>query len=153
MNGNIVIANLIWLFHVLVVAFVIIVPFLDTPYLHILHLAFGTSLLVHWYGNSNVCSLSVMEAKFRGLHYTQSFTHQFIAPVYEVSSTDWSKICYMTTIVLMLLSFYKLVTSLKFADAWRCLQEKKKSIIMSHMSFQEKVMEYARCFRPIFEYP
>jgi hypothetical protein len=101
----------------------LIVPFTNIPYYLLLHITFSISLLVHWWNNSNVCSLSIFEAKLRGVEYTNSFTHKFIGPVYEISNTTWSKICYIVTIVLMILSAYKLWTSPAIKNAYYQVQK------------------------------
>ena len=48
-------ANLIWIFHTLVILFILLGPFLNSPALWVLHITFSFSLLVHWYGNNNMC--------------------------------------------------------------------------------------------------
>ncbi|NBP13293.1 hypothetical protein EBU95_02715 [bacterium] len=142
------IANAISSFHLLVVLFVLFAPFLGHPALWILHISFCVTLLVHWWGNSNVCSLSYMESSLRGLDYTQSFTHQFIAPVYDISKTEWSKIVNNITIVLLLLSVYFLYTSDAFKSALECYRQKKVQYKDSPLS--KRTLEYWKCFHPLF---
>jgi len=108
---NIILANMINLFHIIVILFVLFIPFSNIPMLLLLHIVFSMSLLVHWYNNNNQCSLTLLESKLRGLDVTESFTYKFIAPLYDVSKTDWSKICYSFTIVLMIVSIYRLYNS------------------------------------------
>ena len=108
---NIILANMINLFHIIVILFVLFIPFSNVPMLLLLHIVFSMSLLVHWYNNNNQCSLTLLESKLRGLDVTESFTYKFIAPLYDVSKTDWSKICYSFTIVLMIVSIYRLYNS------------------------------------------
>lgn len=119
-TSNILLANIVSIFHTLVVLFVLITPFFDIPYFLILHFTFCVSLLVHWWGNSNVCSLSVIESKLRGLNYTESFTHKFVSPIYDISKTTWARICYIITIVLMGISAYKIYNSSKWQEAIQC---------------------------------
>ena len=145
-------ANVVFVFHCLVVAFVVLVPLTYIPALHIIHITFSISLLVHWYCNSNVCSLSMIESKLRGLDYTESFTHRLIGPVYEISKTAWSRFCYIFTILLLCISLYKLVNSTKWKQAWDMFN--KKSLEFKNqdkeISWRSKIMTYICCFEPLF---
>jgi hypothetical protein len=118
-----VLANLISFFHILVILFILIAPFTNTPYLWILHVAFGVSLLVHWIGNNNMCSLSVFESQLRGLDYTESFTHKFVAPMYDVSKSTWSTICYIIVVILTSISIYKIYNSDRVYSSLKCFSE------------------------------
>lgn len=120
MTQNKLVADVIWLFHLGVVIFVIITPFLKYSSLYLLHIVFCFSLLVHWWNNNNVCSLSVLESQLRGLDYTQSFTHKFIGPVYDVSKTEWANVTSYATIGLMIFSIYRLYNSPNFDKMIHC---------------------------------
>jgi hypothetical protein len=69
-------ADLVFLFHCLIIIFVLFAPFTNIPAILILHITFAICLFTHWYANSNVCSLTVLEANLRGLDRTDTFTHQ-----------------------------------------------------------------------------
>lgn len=144
---NETLANLVSAFHGLIVLFVLLVPFLDTPYFFVLHFTFCVSLLVHWWGNSNVCSLSVLESKLRGLDYTESFTHQFVGPLYDISKTTWSRVCYIVTIILMCMSAYKIYTSNKWSEALRCYNIVNTDPKYKDLPFYKKIVLYFDCFR------
>jgi len=155
MNGqncktNVFLANCISMFHALVVVFVMLAPFLDIPSLLIVHITFSISLLVHWWGNSNVCSLSVLESKLRGLNYTESFTHKFIAPVYDISKTTWSRISTFTVIVLMILSLYFLLNSEKWCKAVQCFKHMRNDANVQALNFFNKLKAYSSCFHLLF---
>lgn len=144
MNGdpNILLANCVWAFHVAVVLFVLLAPFSNVSSLLVLHVTFSLSLLVHWWGNSNVCSLSVMESQLRGVDYTNSFTHQFIAPVYDMSKTTWSTVCYVTTIMLACISLYNISNS----DKWQSVKDCLSNVQGSEIPFYHKLFKYIACF-------
>ena len=110
---NIVLANFIFMFHTLIILFILFAPFIDIPAILILHITFSICLLVHWWANNNICSLSLLESKLRGMDHTESFTHKFIAPIYDISQTEWSRICIIITIILLCISSYKLYYSKK----------------------------------------
>lgn len=110
-DTNIFLANCISIFHIVIILFVLIAPFTNMISLLILHVVFCLSLLVHWIGNNNTCSLSYFESKLRGMDYTESFSHKFIGPIYDISNTSWSNMCYIITIFLMILSIYLIYKS------------------------------------------
>ena len=87
-STNIFLANCISIFHTLVVLFVLLAPFIDIPAILILHITFSVCLLIHWWANNNICSLSYIESQLRGTDHTESFTHKFIAPIYDISKTE-----------------------------------------------------------------
>lgn len=138
-----ILADLVRLFHIFIIAFVVVAPFINNTAILVLHITFCFSLLVHWSTNSNVCSLSVFESKLRGLDYTQSLTHQFIAPVYDVSQTQWSTFCTLATIVLMFISAKKLYDSGIWSTVKSCYNDNKEK----GMSWAHNVAE---CLMPIF---
>lgn len=147
---NLFLANVINLFHIIVILFVILIPFSKVPMLLLLHIVFSLSLLVHWYNNNNQCSLTLFESKLRGLDVTESFTYKFIAPLYDVSKTEWSKICYSFTIVLMIISMYKLYNSKRLQVAFRCFSEKRKEEEWISGTFYDKLRISNKCFRNLF---
>lgn len=113
---KIILANLIFIFHLAIILFVIIAPFSGMPSILILHIVFGLSLLLHWKLNSDVCSLSVFESGLRGVNYKETFTHKFIAPVYNVSNTSASNICWTSVIILICISFINLAQTNQFKN-------------------------------------
>jgi hypothetical protein len=154
-GGNILLANIIYIFHIFVVLFVVLTPFVfyNTSQLLVLHITFTISLLLHWWGNSNVCSLSYMESKLRGLDYTESFTHKFIAPIYDISQTTWSKICYIITIVVLSLSLYHVYHVKDWKHSWECFKNKCNDIYTQpeyqQLSFLQRMSLYFECLHII----
>lgn len=100
-NKALVLADVIWSFHFIIVLFIIIAPFTNIPSLLFLHITFSICLIVHWYSNSNICSLSLFESKLRGLHYTKTFMHSFVSPIYDQTY-------YIITVLLMCKSIYSI---------------------------------------------
>ncbi len=144
---NTFLANCVWVFHILIVLFMLLTPLTNVPYFLLLHATFSISLLVHWWGNSNVCSLSVIESKLRGLDYTQSFTHQFIAPVYDMSKTTWSNICYVVTILLLCVSVYKMYQSSRWRDLRECISKVSSN---NDKTVFGKTLAYINCLNILF---
>jgi predicted neutral ceramidase superfamily lipid hydrolase len=139
---NVFLADLVFIFHCLIVAFVLFAPFTNIPSILILHITFSISLFVHWYANSNVCSLTILEGNLRGLDRTDTFTHQFIGPVYDISTTEWSNIVWYITVFIMCVSIYKLYNTDKFKTAWGCYQQLSKEETSWTKAFE--------CFKPLF---
>lgn len=139
---SVLLANLIFIFHCLVVLFVLFAPFTNIPALFILHITFCFSLIVHWYSNSNVCSLSIMESYLRGDCRENTFTHQFIAPIYEISESEWNYIVWIATIILLFISIYKLYHSEKLKIALECFRETQ--------SEGSRFTHFINCFKPLF---
>lgn len=104
----------------MVILFVLFAPFFNYTNILILHITFSLSLLVHWFTNSNECSLSRLESYFRGMDSTCTFSHQFIAPIYDVSQTNWDTICYAIVFITMGLSIYKLAIHPKMNIFKKC---------------------------------
>jgi len=140
---SLLLANLIFIFHCLVVLFVLFAPFTNIPSLFILHITFCFSLMVHWYSNSNVCSLSIMESYLRGADSRENtFTHQFIAPIYDISDSEWNYIVWIITIIVLSISLYKLYHSEKLKVALECYRETQPE--------GSKFMHFINCFKPLF---
>jgi len=111
---NIFLANVIYILHILLILFIIIIPFLDIPLLIILHIVLCIGLIFHWIFNSDVCFLTIVETHLRGVKYDKTFTYKLVSPVYNISQYSYNKIIWIFTIILLLISIYKLYKSSKF---------------------------------------
>lgn len=134
-------ANFITFFHICIILFIIFAPFTNILYFLILHVTFSISLLVHWYNNNNICSLSLFESKLRNLNHTQTFSHRLISPIYDISETNLSKLSYIIVITTMIISIYKIYTLPKTREIWKCI----KGTYKEKMSFSKKLMLYGSC--------
>ena len=113
-NDSIII--LISVLHILVVLFVILIPFSDNDALMFLHVMVVPFILAHWIMNNNKCCLSVAENEVRKMtNGTKSstkdtFVYQFIAPIYDFNKNyeQYSAFIYGVTILLWLTSAYNL---------------------------------------------
>lgn len=103
-------AGTVRLVHLLVVAFVLFGPLSRNPSVWMIHAAMCTSMLFHWLMHDNTCCLSVAEASLRGVPHNYTFTHALIAPIYEVSESSMSTLCYALTLGALAASSYKLYT-------------------------------------------
>jgi hypothetical protein len=128
MSSTILLANLIYVFHIFVVMFILITPMLSThSSIYILHIVSCLSLLSHWFTNNDMCSLSVLEGKLRGKEYNdkESFIHKFISPIYKISETRWSFVCKIIVTILMFISIKRLTNTDNYKLFKKCMSEKK----------------------------
>jgi len=147
MDKNIFLANTIYYFHLFIVLFVVIVPFTNIASLLVLHVAGAFCLLVHWKLNSNICSLTVLEAQLRGIDRVNTFTHELIAPIYDISNTEWSHLCSLLTIILLFVSLFKLINNEKIKELYTVCKQVYNT---PHDSSYTKFINYIKCFSNIF---
>jgi len=141
-------ANVVFIFHCFVILFIVLTPFLiDIPAILILHITSAASLLIHWHTNSDVCSLTVLEGYLRGTNRTDTFTHKFIGPLYNINTSDWSTIVHRITYILMFISIYKLYKNKRVKDAYECYNQLK---FIGNETFSEKMNKITECFYPLF---
>ena len=143
---NELLANLILTFHCVIILFILVAPFSNVPALLILHITFAICLILHWASNQNMCSLTILEAQLRGNHYTDTFTHRFIGPLYDITSEEWAVYVYIITIVLMIISMYNLYYSPKFIDAFQCFN----LISFDNTTYYDKIEMTFNCFKTLF---
>ena len=133
-------ANMVFLFHIFVILFIVFTPFLNVPpVIQILHITSCICLFVHWMSSSDVCSLTIIEGQLRGIDRTNTFTHQFIGPVYNITSTEWSNIIWLITFIVMSISIYKLYNTDRFKIALKC-----------YNSHEFSIKHTIKCFKPLF---
>lgn len=111
-----IILNIIWLCHLLVVCFVVGIPFFGNYYFLFLHSIIVPFIMFHWYVNDNTCVLSLMELHIRknmgqeNVEEKDCFTCQLINPVYDFRAnySEWTALIYTITIFLWYVSLCKL---------------------------------------------
>jgi hypothetical protein len=103
--------------HFLVVCFIVLVPFINSNYLLLLHSILVPFIMIHWLLNDNTCVLSVIETNMRKHIYgtntidvNDCFTCKLINPIYDFRANynDYSTIIYFITIILWSISLGKL---------------------------------------------
>ncbi len=113
---NQIILYLILLCHLLLVLFIVVVPFCNIKPLLMLHAIVVPFIIFHWITNNNTCALTIMEHKMReyiagcSIPQTECFTNRLINPVYDFAknNSDSSYLIYLVTICLWLTSIIKL---------------------------------------------
>ena len=137
---NELLANIIWIFHISIILFVLLAPFTQIPSILILHITFSVSLLLHWWFNSNVCSLTVIESYLRALPQDNTFMYQLIGPVYNISKTNLNILSYFIVFLTMSVSIYYLYNSKVLKDVLICYNK------LTDYSFSN----ITKCIKPLF---
>lgn len=111
---NNIIVNLICFLHVILVILVVIVPFLDIPYLLMLYTVFVPFMILHWVTNDNTCVLTTIEKYARNVttkdEEDECFTCRLINPVFDFrkNNIDQTAFIYTATITLWIIAVIKL---------------------------------------------
>jgi hypothetical protein len=122
---NILIANIIKTIHIIIIIFMIIIPFVNIPYLLILHITFSICLMIHWVMNSNECALTQLEAYYRKVPKYDTLMNRFISPLYQISDNQYYYLIWISTVILLIISIYNLYYSPKiyiFYDKYKKLK-------------------------------
>ena len=107
---------LINIFHVIIILFVVLSPFLNINFLLLLHAVVFPFIMLHWMANDNNCILTLIEKKIRmeisGTLPKNSdcFTCILIEPIYDFKSKNQSssKFIYIGTILLLLITLFRI---------------------------------------------
>lgn len=111
----IIIINIV---HILIILYVLFGWVINNTAFLTLHVTLCISLLTHWYSNSDMCSLTLLESKLRGIPYNGAFTYNIVSPIYKISEKSWNKIAYLITILVLVISLYKLINHKRTRKCW-----------------------------------
>ena len=107
---NNIVSNIIWIIHLCIVIFVLLLPFAKSPYFLLLHTVFVPFLILHWMTNNNTCVLTTAEKYFRDVKTKKEeedcFTCRLINPMFDFRKNhiNQSTFIYVITIGLWLIS-------------------------------------------------
>ncbi len=104
----VLLASAIQSLHFAVVTFITFGSFSYDPGVLLVHATSCLCLLVHWYANQDICSLSLLESAVRGVAYKDTFVHRIVSPIYNISEKSVKILCYTVTITGLLVSSVKL---------------------------------------------
>lgn len=116
------IANFIWVVHIIIILFVVCVPFTNSNYFLLLHAIFVPFMMLHWVTNNNTCCLTVTEKFLRNVKTDKDaqecFTCKLIEPIYDFKKNHeaQSAIIYVITIILWIISVSKLGYKIKSGE-------------------------------------
>jgi len=116
MNLNSILLLIINCVHLMVILFVVIVPFTNSKLLLLLHSIIVPFIMFHWIINNDTCAITVMEKFMREqingciVSENECFSHKIIGPVYNFMNehVDYSQWTWVMTITLWLITMYKL---------------------------------------------
>jgi hypothetical protein len=117
------VATFIRVIHILLVLFIIVVPFTNSEYFLTLHAIGIPGLIIHWVTNNNLCSLTLLESKLTGEQIDNTFIGKIVHPFFEIN--DYT--IYTIVLGLWLISLYKLYPTrfrmlrLCFSITWQYL--------------------------------
>ena len=75
--------------HLMVILFIIIIPFSGSNYLLSLYIIIIPFIILHWLINDNTCCLTLLEKKIRSsingqeIDKEDTYMHKLIAPIYD----------------------------------------------------------------------
>lgn len=115
-----ILADSIFLIHMIITAFVLLAPFSNRLSFLILHVTFAATLMLHWATNSNICCLSLLESWLREVELSQTFLNRIIEPVYVISEYKLSMVIWSVTALLACVSLYNTVTHPNIDDLLKC---------------------------------
>ena len=94
----------------LLVLFIILTPFIGSPYFLSMHLLILPFIMVHWITNQSVCALTEMEKILSGKTCDdETFFGQLVGPVYKFKTKDdENAFMWAVLVALWLLTFFRL---------------------------------------------
>lgn len=111
-----ILLNTITYVHLLLVGFIVAVPFTNSNYFLLLHAILVPFIIFHWILNDNTCVLTIIEKKIRKDYMNKTddedcITCKLIEPVYDFKKnySQFTTIIYVITIILWLISVSRLV--------------------------------------------
>lgn len=103
-------ADIIWLLHILFVAWFVLTPFSSNENMLVLHAMMAPFLWLHWYTMRDECSLTMLEMKLRGLtECKQSFFWNVVSPIYKIKDADIRSASWGISIILWMITMSKIL--------------------------------------------
>lgn len=97
-------ANIIRIIHLVLICFVVLVPFIGHPALVLINLVLMLGIAAHWALNNNVCCLTEIECILRGVtDRSETFCGKLIGPVYGLnnSSSQWIGLLFLIAVSVL----------------------------------------------------
>jgi hypothetical protein len=115
--------------HIIFVCFVILIPFINSNYLLMMHVILVPFIMIHWLFNNNICALTLAEHALREKIFGEKFDRKkcisarIIEPIYDFKNNheDRAKLIYGITSLLWLISIGRLYYKYKIGNIknWR----------------------------------
>jgi hypothetical protein len=107
---NVVLANAIFVLHLVLVAFVLLGPWVRDKLVLLLYMMTIPFLQLHWISNNDTCALTVAECKLRGVEPGRSFFHRLVSPVYNLHQKYEDIFLWALTYVLWMVAVHRYFT-------------------------------------------
>ena len=104
----------VYIIHIIVLIFVIVAPFTNSNYLLFMHSILVPFIMLHWLLNNDSCAVTMIEKYARGggsvVNNEDCISYKIVGPIYNLTKdyADHSKLTWITTIILWLISVGKL---------------------------------------------
>ena len=128
---NNILADIVKIIHAIMILFIVLGPIYKNPLLIILHIVSCLCLLMHWYTNSDICCLTIIESKLRNVKQVDTIIYKLIKPIYNISELEFNKIIWIYTSIVVIISIYNLYKSDKAHKIYKYFTDKK------HISFRD----------------
>ena len=103
------ISQFIKLCHLLIVAFIVLTPFVGNEYFLSLHVLIIPFILIHWITNQSVCALTEIEKFITKKPEEDTFFGRLVGPVYKFRTKDEEQLfLYVLMGALFTMTFIKL---------------------------------------------
>lgn len=133
MLKNKLLSYIVQFIHFIFILFIILTPFATNSIGFLfLHFIFVLFLLLHWSLNSNVCCLTLLEQKIKGLEteedqYEHSFTYNVLNPIFMFNDKEntekiINKASYAIIIICGMISILKLYDGYRYNNLTRFIE-------------------------------
>jgi hypothetical protein len=121
------VADFVQFLHILLVVFVVVIPFWKKASwtVLLLHSVTCLSLVLHWWANEDTCFLTLIESSLRGISRSRSFIHSIVSPLYKIDDVNIRKFSLTVTPVLACITF------LRFVNNWKLVKQETKFLFSS----------------------
>ena len=126
-----IVGNIIFVLHLLFVLFIIFTPILlDDICILGFHVMTCILVLLHWYLNSDICALTIIEQICFGITKDESFIHRVVSPVYNYNTDNETPYLYLFLCIVAAVSAVRLYSKkdeviLMVQEILRQIQNKK----------------------------
>lgn len=109
-------AQIVFIIHLIILIFILYIPiFSNSNYFLFICAVFLPFLELHWLFNNDVCCLTELEKKLRGVDNNDSFINKLLSPIYKFPNNNKSlnDLSYFVINILICICFIKLYNKYK----------------------------------------
>lgn len=101
------IADFIWLIHLLIIIITISIPFSNNRLHREFFIGLFPFILWHWITNDDACVLTELEMRYRNCDKNESFFYKLISPIYVIENNNVGIIIKSIYILLFYITLYR----------------------------------------------